>query len=69
MISTFTRLVLHIYIFYHFQYSEDIVGQVSLTNDTVFNENEVTLPDDWISNICWKGQLSKQDVIQEDFFN
>ena len=46
-----------------------MVGQVSLTNDTVFNENEVTLADDWISNICWKGQLSKQDVIPEDFLN
>ena len=31
--------------------------QVSLTNDTVLNENEVTLADDWISSICWKGQL------------
>ena len=46
---------------------EDIVGQVFLTNDTLFNVNKVILTNDVISNICWKRQLSKQDIIKEDF--
>ena len=33
----------------------------------MFNENEVTLTDDLISNICWKGELSHQDIIKENF--
>ena len=56
MISTFRKEVLHIH-FINFSYSEDIIGQVFLTNDTMFNENEVTVADDLISNICVKGQL------------
>ena len=29
------------------------------TNDTILNENEVTLTDDLILNICMKGELSQ----------
>ena len=71
MISTFRRVVLHKH-FINLQQSEDVVGQVFLTNDTLLNVNKVTLTDDLIdliSNIGWKGQLSKQDIIKEDFFN
>ena len=34
-----------------------MIGQVFLTNDAMLNEKEVTLKDNLISNICWKGQL------------
>ena len=40
-----------------------------LTNDTLLNVNKVTLTEDLISNILWKGQLRKQDIIKEDFLN
>ena len=33
---------------------QDIVGQMFFTNDTILNENEVTLTDDLILNICMK---------------
>ena len=33
----------------------------------MFNENEVTLTDDLISNICLKGELSQLDTMKEDF--
>ena len=46
-----------------------IVGQVFLTNNTLLNVNKVTLTEDLISNSCCKGQLPKQDIIKEDFFN
>ena len=36
-----------------------MIGQVFLTNDTAFVENEVAVIDDLISNICLKGELSQ----------
>ena len=46
-----------------------MVGQVFVTNDTLLKGNKVTLTDDIISNICWKVQLPKQDIRNEDFLN
>ena len=43
-------------------------GELFLTNDTVLNEKELTLRVDLISNICWKGQLSEEDIIKEAFY-
>ena len=40
-----------------------------LTNKTLLNVNKVALADDSIVNICWKGQVSKQGIIKEQFFN
>ena len=42
-------------------------GEIFLTNDTVLNEKELTLRVDLISSICWKGQLSEEDIIKEAF--
>ena len=36
---------------------ENIVGKVFLTNDTILNQNEVTLRADLISNSSFKGEL------------
>ena len=38
------------------------------TNDTMLNENEVTLGADAIYIICWKGQLSQYDFLKETLF-
>ena len=38
-----------------------------LTNDTTLNENEVTLAHTLLFNISWNKQVSKQDIIKEDF--
>ena len=38
------------------------------TNDTMLNENEVTLRVDAIYIICWKGQLSQYDFLKETLF-
>ena len=46
-----------------------MVGQVFLTNNTLLSVNKVTLTEDLVSNSCWKGQLPKQDIIKENFFN
>ena len=40
-----------------------------LTNDSLLTVKKVTLTDDIIYNICWKVQLSKQDISKEDFLN
>ena len=58
MISTFRRVVLHIH-FINVWWSEEIIGQMFLANDTMLNENEVALTGDLISNICWKGETSQ----------
>ena len=34
----------------------------------MLNEKELTLRVDLISNICWKGQLSEEDIIKEAFY-
>ena len=48
---------------------EDVVELVFLTSDIMLNKNEVTLEVDLIRNICWKGQLSQEDIITEAFYS
>ena len=67
MISIVRKVVLQKHLI-NFLYRQDIVGQVFFTNDTILNENEVTLTDDLILNICMKGQLS-QIRHKRSFFN
>ena len=33
----------------------------------MLNEKELTLRVELVSNICWKGQLSEEDIIKEAF--
>ena len=46
MISAFRRVLVLQKHFINLQWSEDIEGQVFLTNDTMLNESEVLLTDD-----------------------
>ena len=39
-----------------------------LTDDTMLNENGVTLIDGLVFNICWKGEMSQSEIIKEAFF-